>query len=400
VSTNPAFRKSTKEAKPSKTSSHARPAKRDASSDKSGSQDSTTNLPKPAPARKPIKTVSPDGSSSSRKPEGEKKKRSAPEKKQRSDFATTGDRLAGKAGSKGAATIARPARSDKLGKAMLAIENGDLDEFKRLVPKVVPVDAKSSQGHFLLEIANYHDNQAIAAYIEKQLTGRVIKAIEDGDIEEVKKFVPSQVRPDATSTSGRSLLSITFHHKHDHICEYLESPICRGRRDSSASTALSSIATSAAKVKAVRVIEFYDKHSDYYEFTNFYQGERIELDGVSWKTAEHYFQAQKFVGDFVYLKSEVWGKDTAREAYKVAASNKAYWRPDWQTVKLDVMRKVLAAKFGQDEDLRKSLCKTGNAQLVEASPNDAFWGYGPDGKGKNMLGKLLMELRTELQDEV
>jgi ribA/ribD-fused uncharacterized protein len=121
---------------------------------------------------------------------------------------------------------------------------------------------------------------------------------------------------------------------------------------------------------------------------------------MSWKTAEHYFQAQKFDGDSAYLKSEVWEKDTAREAYEVAASNKADWRPDWQQVKLDVMRKVLAAKFRQDEDLRKSLCGTGNVQLVEASPIDAFWGYGPDGKGKNMLGKLLMELRTELQAEM
>ncbi len=29
--------------------------------------------------------------------------------------------------------------------------------------------------------------------------------------------------------------------------------------------------------------------------------------------------------------------------------------------------------------------------------NDSYWADGGDGSGKNMLGKLLMELRTELR---
>jgi ribA/ribD-fused uncharacterized protein len=232
--------------------------------------------------------------------------------------------------------------------------------------------------------------------------GRAIKAIETVDVDALKKLVPDQVQPDAVSRNGRSLLKIARYKQQQlaEIIKYLESQTGEGVLPSRGWIEEDFGEHAYAPAKKVRVIEFYDKHSDYYEFTNFYQGERIELDGMSWKTAEHYFQAQKFGADFAHLIGKVWDQHTAREAYEVAASNKAYWRPDWQMVKIDVMRKILAAKFGQDEDLRKSLCGTGNAQLVEASPKDDFWGYGPDGKGKNMLGKLLMELRTELQDKM
>ena len=298
-------------------------------------------------------------------------------------------------------------RTNQIGQAILAIERGNLDDFRRLVPSHVRADAVSSKGRSLLDIARFQEQPGIYRYLDQQLasqqlTGRAIKAIETVDIDALKKLVPAQVQPDAVSRNGRSLLKIARYQQQQMaaIVKYLESQTGEGDLAFPVLTAAAPDAISDAKGEKKRVIEFYDKHCAYYEFTNFYQGERIELDCMSWKTAEHYFQAQKFGGDSAYLKSEVWGKDTAREAYKVAASNKAHWRPDWQKVKIDVMRKVLAAKFRQDEDLRKSLCKTGTAQLVEASPKDAFWGYGPDGKGKNMLGKLLMELRAELQEEM
>ena len=230
--------------------------------------------------------------------------------------------------------------------------------------------------------------------------GRAILAIETIDIDALRKLVPAQVQPDAVSRTGRSLLKIARFKQQqlEEIITYLESQTgkdvspSRGWIEEDFGKDAYAVGTKAAG-KKVGTIEFYDKHSGYYEFTNFYQGKPIKLDGTSWKTAEHYFQAQKFPADFAHLMTKVWEQATAREAYEVAASNKAYWRSDWQTAKIDVMRKVLGAKFSQDKDLRQSLCDTGTKKLVEASPKDAFWGYGPDGKGENMLGKLLMELR-------
>lgn len=40
---------------------------------------------------------------------------------------------------------------------------------------------------------------------------------------------------------------------------------------------------------------------------------------------------------------------------------------------------------------------TGDAELIEHTKNDSYWGDGGDGTGKNRLGQLLMELRAELR---
>jgi ribA/ribD-fused uncharacterized protein len=76
-------------------------------------------------------------------------------------------------------------------------------------------------------------------------------------------------------------------------------------------------------------------------------------------------------------------------------------RPDWGTVKIDRMRRVLRIKFDRHEQytLWQSLIDTGDAALIEESKTDAFWGTGKKGNGKNMLGVLLMELRGQLAAE-
>jgi ribA/ribD-fused uncharacterized protein len=61
------------------------------------------------------------------------------------------------------------------------------------------------------------------------------------------------------------------------------------------------------------------------------------------------------------------------------------------------MREAVRAKFTQHEDLRKILLGTQDALLVEHTPRDSYWGDGGDGSGKNMLGRILMEIRAELR---
>ena len=72
-------------------------------------------------------------------------------------------------------------------------------------------------------------------------------------------------------------------------------------------------------------------------------------------------------------------------------------RGDWETVKDDIMREALQAKFGRNPALRSLLLKTGDAELIEHTRNDSYWADGGDGSGKNRLGQLLMELRAELR---
>jgi ribA/ribD-fused uncharacterized protein len=71
-------------------------------------------------------------------------------------------------------------------------------------------------------------------------------------------------------------------------------------------------------------------------------------------------------------------------------------RSDWHEVKLSIMRRADWAKFTQHPDLTELLLAPGNAELVEDSPSEPFWGIGFDGQGGNWAGRILMEVRQKL----
>ncbi|HNB51121.1 MAG TPA: NADAR family protein, partial [Anaerolineales bacterium] len=66
-------------------------------------------------------------------------------------------------------------------------------------------------------------------------------------------------------------------------------------------------------------------------------------------------------------------------------------------VKDGIMRTAVREKFRTHAGIREELLATGDAEIVENAPGDYYWGCGADGSGKNMLGKILMEIREELQ---
>ena len=60
------------------------------------------------------------------------------------------------------------------------------------------------------------------------------------------------------------------------------------------------------------------------------------------------------------------------------------------------MEEALLLKFQQHADLCAKLIGTGNVHIIYADPNDAFWGSGPDGMGKNLLAQALVSVRETL----
>jgi hypothetical protein len=68
-------------------------------------------------------------------------------------------------------------------------------------------------------------------------------------------------------------------------------------------------------------------------------------------------------------------------------------------VKVDIMRRILRSKVEQHEYVRRKLLATGARELVEDSWRDDFWGWGENRNGQNMLGKLWMEVRDEIQSK-
>jgi N-glycosidase YbiA len=143
------------------------------------------------------------------------------------------------------------------------------------------------------------------------------------------------------------------------------------------------------------VINFYNTTDEYGCFSNF-SPHPVELDGKRWPTAEHCFQAQKF--DHPAHQEEIRAAKSPMIAARMGRDRTRPLRPDWESVKDAIMHKVVLAKFSQHEDIRAILLATGSVKIVEHTANDSYWGDGGDGTGKNVLGKVLMDVRTELTD--
>ena len=121
----------------------------------------------------------------------------------------------------------------------------------------------------------------------------------------------------------------------------------------------------------------------------------IELKGKVWPTSEHYFQAQKFAG--TEHEEAIRLQRSPMIAARMGRSRKRPLRVDWEQVKDEIMRDAVWAKFSQHEALRELLLSTGDAQIVEHTKNDRYWGDGGDGSGLNKLGKILMDVREKLK---
>ena len=119
-------------------------------------------------------------------------------------------------------------------------------------------------------------------------------------------------------------------------------------------------------------------------------------NGVLWMTVEHAYQAAKFTDPVII--DEIRGALSAHDAKQIARKYRDKVRADWgDDIKLGVMEKYLRMKIDQHPYVRENLLETGNAELIEDSSKDSFWGRGPRWKGFNYLGRLWMKLRSELR---
>lgn len=142
------------------------------------------------------------------------------------------------------------------------------------------------------------------------------------------------------------------------------------------------------------VIQFYSTADEFGEFSNF-AGYSIQLQGKTWPTSEHFFQAQKFAGE--PDEEEIRWANSPMLAARMGRDRNRPLRRDWESVKVAIMREAVLAKFTQHPELRELLLSTGDARLVEHTSNDDYWGDGGNGTGKNKLGQILMEVREQLR---
>ena len=142
-------------------------------------------------------------------------------------------------------------------------------------------------------------------------------------------------------------------------------------------------------------VRFYSTREQPYGCFSNFSAHPFELDGQWWPTSEHYFQANKFLSPTD--REAVRSASSPMQAARIGRSRSRPMRADWEQVKDDVMRRAVLTKFMAHPRIAEILLGTGDEDIVEASPTDSYWGAGPDDRGHNRLGQILMEVRAQLK---
>lgn len=160
------------------------------------------------------------------------------------------------------------------------------------------------------------------------------------------------------------------------------------------------------------MVGFFHEDEEYGCFSNWYPAE-FDYAREHYKNVEQYMMYQKVMMFRQYeLAEKIMGTDDPSECKKIGRTHFPEFNSElWDKTCKTIVKRGIRAKFLQNEDLLNTLLGTGNKLLAECSPFDKKWGIGIDindsdrfdtskWKGSNLLGRILMEVREELRNEL
>lgn len=135
---------------------------------------------------------------------------------------------------------------------------------------------------------------------------------------------------------------------------------------------------------------------DEYRWLSNFAPVQIILNGIIYKSVEHAYMSAKS-NDYewkLFCKNTESAGDVKKASYSINLVG------DWNQTKLNVMKECLKQKFSF-EPYKTKLIQTGDEFIQEGNFwNDRFWGVClKTGKGENNLGKMIMDIRTELRGQ-
>ena len=143
--------------------------------------------------------------------------------------------------------------------------------------------------------------------------------------------------------------------------------------------------------------------------SNFFKAPFAGDDGNDYFSSEQFLQYKKaeFSGD-MQTAAKILNAKESLQCKNLAKSIRNVNEKEWENVACKIMKSGLRNKFLANPICKKTLLDTGNRKLGEATRNDLFWGTGValshglatqwnNWTGQNNMGKLLEELRQELQ---
>lgn len=161
------------------------------------------------------------------------------------------------------------------------------------------------------------------------------------------------------------------------------------------------------KLDTENQVFFYEQ--EFYVLSNF-SSFHLTWEGLDFDTSEAAYQFEKFnytslnpaisSATLKSVRDTIKNSKSAHNAYKQAQFFKNQRNPNWDLIKVPTMKRILELKIDQHSYVKDKLLQTGNRLLIEDSWRDDFWGIGPNKDGQNMLGKLWMEVRENLREEI
>ena len=162
----------------------------------------------------------------------------------------------------------------------------------------------------------------------------------------------------------------------------------------------------------IPIIGFFRERETYGCFSNWYAAE-------FYYAGKHFAHAEQFM---MYHKVLMFGKhDLAEQIMRSTdpgicknIARQPFPEFDsklWSRTRKAIVKRGIRAKFRQNPDILAMLLGTGNALIAECSANDTTWGIGfgidderwhdvSTWRGKNLLGRILMEVREEFRREM
>lgn len=123
---------------------------------------------------------------------------------------------------------------------------------------------------------------------------------------------------------------------------------------------------------------------------------KIILEDIEYNSVEHAYMSAK--NDDIKWKIFCQLTNSPGEVKKKSKNIELI--KNWELIKVKIMQECIDQKYNQ-EPYKTLLLNTNNEELIEGNWwNDTFWGINlKTNKGQNMLGKLIMEKRNQLQKE-
>lgn len=146
---------------------------------------------------------------------------------------------------------------------------------------------------------------------------------------------------------------------------------------------------------------------DNHFLSNFYPCD-ITHEGIYYPSVEHYYIAMKVDKSVLFENKKYSVKQFRKMVSELdnptlvkRVGQRIKGREDWKEYRFKVMKDGITEKF-KNENLRKKLLATGDQELVEGNWwHDNYFGSCfcdkcDSIKGKNKLGKLIMEVRDDI----